>query len=78
MCSKNRVFSPQKQIFNLKTVKSFTLHFFALTTNIVGMKSCRFRAISYQITRKVGAGYNPSNITETLIGYTGCYLLSLF
>ncbi|MFZ4724495.1 MAG: hypothetical protein ACOYMD_03550, partial [Paludibacter sp.] len=28
ICGKNSVFSPQKQIFNLKTVKSFTPDFF--------------------------------------------------
>jgi len=34
--------------------------------------------ISYQGTRKVGAGYNPSKTTETLIGYTACCALGLF
>ena len=36
------------------------------------MASKGLRAISYQVTRKVEAGYNPSHTTETLIGYTAC------
>jgi hypothetical protein len=31
--------------------------------------------LSYQGTRKVEAGYNPSQTTETLIGYTACCML---
>jgi hypothetical protein len=34
--------------------------------------------ISYQGTRKVEAGYNPSHTSDTLIGYTACYLLVFF
>jgi len=37
------------------------------------MASKGLRAISYQVTRKVEAGYSPSHTTETLIGYTACY-----
>jgi hypothetical protein len=37
-----------------------------------GMASKVLWAISYQGTRNVGAGYNASHITETLIGYTAC------
>jgi len=37
-----------------------------------GMASKGLRAITYQDTRKVEAGYNPSHTTETLIGYTAC------
>jgi len=36
------------------------------------MDSKRLRAISYQVTLKVEAGYNPSHTYETLIGYTAC------
>jgi hypothetical protein len=34
-----------------------------------GMASKGLRAMSYQVTRKVQAGYKPSHITEPLIGY---------
>jgi hypothetical protein len=34
------------------------------------MDSNGLRAISYQVTRKVKAVYNPSYTTDTLIGYT--------
>ena len=51
---------------------------FCLATNVGGMASKGLRAISYQVTRKVEAGYNPSHTTETLIGYTACYLLCFF
>jgi len=37
------------------------------------MASKGLRAISYQGTRKVEAGYNPSNTTETLIGNIVCW-----
>jgi len=37
-----------------------------------GMASKGLRAISYQVTRKVEAGYNPLHTAETLIGYTAC------
>jgi hypothetical protein len=40
ICGKNRVFSPQKQIFNLKTVKSSTLHFFSLAYNEKQLPLC--------------------------------------
>jgi len=36
------------------------------------MASKGVRAISYQGTRKIEAGYNPSHTTETLIGYIVC------
>lgn len=36
------------------------------------MASKGLRAISYQGSRKVEAGYKPSHITETLIGYIVC------
>jgi len=36
------------------------------------MASKGLRAISYQGTRKVEAGYRPSHTTETLIGYIVC------
>jgi len=39
------------------------------------MASKVLRAITYQGTRKVEAGYKPSHTTETLIGYTACYVL---
>jgi hypothetical protein len=39
------------------------------------MASKGLRVIPYQVTRKVGAGYNPSHTTETLIGYTACCML---
>jgi hypothetical protein len=41
---------------------------FTIGVNGGGTKSCRLRAISYQGTPKVEAGYT----TETLIGYTAC------
>lgn len=31
------------------------------------------RAFSYQGTREIKAGYNLSNTTKTLIGYTACW-----
>jgi len=37
-----------------------------------GMASKGLRAISYQDTRKIEAGYKPSHTSETLIGYTAC------
>jgi len=37
-----------------------------------GMASKGLRAIHYQGTQKVEAGYKPSHTTETLIGYTAC------
>ena len=46
--------------------------------NVGGMASKGLRAISYQGTRKVEAGYNPSHTTETLIGYTACYAKLFF
>jgi hypothetical protein len=39
------------------------------------MASKGLRAISYQGTQKVDAGYNPSQTTETLIGYIVCCVL---
>jgi len=39
------------------------------------MDSKGLQAISYQGTRKVEAGYNPSHTTETLIGYIVCCVL---
>jgi hypothetical protein len=46
----------------------------ALPPTVGGMASKGLRAISYQGTRKVEAGYNPSHTNETLIGYTACWL----
>jgi len=40
--------------------------------NVGGMASKGLRAISFQVARKVEAGYYPSHTTETLIGYTAC------
>jgi len=40
--------------------------------NVGGMASKGLRAISYQDTRKIEAGYNPSHTTETFIGYNAC------
>jgi hypothetical protein len=37
------------------------------------MASKGLRAISYQGTRNVEAGYEPSQTSEILIGYTACY-----
>ena len=37
-----------------------------------------FGLYSYQVTRKVKAGYNPSHTTETLIGYIVCCVHVLF
>ena len=58
---------------------SIKLRAYFLTTAIGGfcstfdnMASKGFRAISYQITRKVEAGYKPSHTSETLIGYIVC------
>lgn len=39
------------------------------------MASKGLRVISYQVTRKVEAGYNPSHTSETLIGYIVCWQL---
>ena len=38
------------------------------------MASKGVRVITYQGTRKVEAGYNLSHTTETLIGYTACWV----
>jgi len=46
--------------------------------NGCGMASKGLWAIHYQGTRKVEAGYNASNTTETLIGYTACWRYVLF
>jgi len=46
---------------------------FTLGGNGGGMASKGVRAISYQVTQNVEAGYNLSHTTETLIGYTACY-----
>jgi hypothetical protein len=43
-----------------------------------GMASKGLRAISYQVTRKVEAGCNLSHTTDTLIGYTACWVLAIF
>jgi len=45
---------------------------FLLVANVGGMASKGLRAISCQVTRKVGAGYNPSHTSKTLICYTAC------
>jgi hypothetical protein len=42
------------------------------------MASKGLRAIFYQVTQKVEAGYNPSHTTETLIGYIVCCVFVLF
>ena len=42
------------------------------------MASKGLRAISYQGTQKVDAGYKPSHTTETLIGNIVCWQLALF
>jgi len=41
-----------------------------LALTFTHMASKGLRAISYQGTRKVEAGFNPSHTNETLIGYT--------
>jgi hypothetical protein len=46
--------------------------FIGLLVTFDNMASKGLRAISYQGTRKVEAGYKPSNTTETLIGYIVC------
>ncbi len=46
--------------------------------NVDNMASKGLRAISYQVTRKVEAGYNPSNTIKTLIGYIVCWAKFLF
>jgi len=48
--------------------------------NVGGMASKGLRGISYQVTRKVEAGYNLSHTPETLICYTACCtpFLSIF
>jgi hypothetical protein len=46
-----------------------------MTANGGGMASKGLRAISCQVPRKVEADYNSSHTTETLIGYTACWLL---
>jgi len=43
-----------------------------MNANGGGMASKGLRAIFYQGTRKVEAGYKPSHTTKTLIGYTAC------
>jgi len=48
------------------------VRFCSLAGNGGGMTSKGLRAIPYQVTRKVEAGYNLSHTSETLIGYTAC------
>jgi hypothetical protein len=43
-----------------------------LAVTFDNMASKGLRAISYQGTRKVEAGYKPSKTSETLIGYIVC------
>jgi len=43
-----------------------------LCPTLGGMASKGLRAMSYQVTRKVEAGFKPWHTTETLIGYTAC------
>ena len=43
-----------------------------ITPNGDNMASNGLRAIAYQGTQKVEAGYKPSHTTETLIGYIVC------
>ncbi|MEK6780953.1 MAG: hypothetical protein AABY93_04575 [Bacteroidota bacterium] len=43
--------------------------------NVGGIASKGLRAMSYQGTRNVEAGYEPTHTTETLIGYTACCAL---
>jgi len=47
--------------------------FFACLLTGDNMASKGLRAISYQGTRKVEAGYKPSQTSETLIGYIVCW-----
>ncbi|HTO17277.1 MAG TPA: hypothetical protein VLZ83_16045, partial [Edaphocola sp.] len=53
-------------------VSMLLLGFLPLNANGGGMASTGLRATPCQVTRKVGAGYNPSHTSETLIGYTAC------
>jgi hypothetical protein len=56
-------------IFIVKGCIEFSF-LFGLLPTVGGMDSKGLRAISYQGTRKVEAGYNLSQTTETLIGYS--------
>jgi len=60
-----KLFYHTYHIFNQKVWRGFS-------SNGGGMASKGLRAISYQVTRKVEAGYNPSHTSETLICYTAC------
>jgi len=42
------------------------------------MASKALRAICYQGTRKIEAGYNPSQTSETLIDYTACWAFVVY
>jgi hypothetical protein len=46
--------------------------FLGLLVTFDNMASMGLRAISYQVTRKVEAGYKPTHTTETHIGYIVC------
>jgi hypothetical protein len=46
---------------------------FALLLTFDNMASKGLRVISWQLTRKVEAGYKPTHTTETLIGYIVCW-----
>jgi hypothetical protein len=43
-----------------------------ISHNVSGEKRAGLRVISYQGTRKVEAGNQPSHSSETLIGYNAC------
>lgn len=46
--------------------------FLRLRLTVYGIASKGLRAISYQVTRKIEAGYNPPNNSQTLIRHTVC------
>jgi hypothetical protein len=50
------------------------MSFLGLQPTVGGMASKGLRAISYQITGKAEAGCKPLHTSETLIGYTACWL----
>lgn len=66
--------------YSQNTIKTYCNEFAQLLyvlkdVNVDTLSSDRLRAISYQGTRNVEAGYKASHTTETHIGYIVCYRL---
>jgi len=54
-------------VYNMKNISNYLI--LKILPAVGGMTSKGLRAISYQSTRKIEAGYKPSYTTKTLIGH---------